>query len=188
MAGRAAVFIDGGYLDKVLQEDFASPHIAYDKLVVALTQTKDLFRTYYYHCPPYQSNPPTSEESKRYGRKHAFFTRLSLLPSFEVRLGRLVKQGYDEKGRPIFIQKRVDCMIAVDMVLLAAKRQVTHIELISGDSDFVPAVEAVKRESVVVTLWHGNFQGKTSPSRDLYKTCDDRQPITRDLISRILRT
>jgi len=79
-------------------------------------------------------------------------------------------------------------MIAVDMVLLAAKRQVTHIELISGDSDFVPAVEAVKRESVIVTLWHGNLRGKTPPSRDLYKTCDARKPITKELISRSLRT
>ncbi|MGB4681268.1 MAG: hypothetical protein WBH65_01910 [Dethiobacteria bacterium] len=26
----------------------------------------ELLRTYYYHCLPYKSNPPTEEESERY--------------------------------------------------------------------------------------------------------------------------
>jgi hypothetical protein len=70
---------------------------------------------------PYQSNPPTPEEQKRYAGRHRFITRLSLLPRFEVRLGRLVYRGVDETGEPIFQQKRVDCMIGVDMAILAGK-------------------------------------------------------------------
>jgi hypothetical protein len=159
----AAVFIDGGYLDKVIHHDFGNRRIDYGKLAQEIVQPAELFRAYY------------------------FTTALSFLPRFEVRLGRLVKRGYEADGTPIFIQKRVDCMVGVDMALLAAKGKITHVALISGDSDLVPAIEAVKRESVLVTLWHGSYSRDTRPSRELVEICDDRKEFTPELINRILR-
>ena len=73
------------------------------------------------------------------------------------------------------------------MALLAAKGKITHVVLISGDSDLVPAVEAVKRESVLVTLWHGSCSRDTRPSRELFEICDERKEFTPELIGRILR-
>jgi uncharacterized LabA/DUF88 family protein len=64
---------------------------------------------------------------------------------------------------PIFVQKRVDNMIGVDMALLARKGKVTNVGLLTGDSDYIPSVEAVKREGVLVTLWHGSFSANTRP-------------------------
>jgi uncharacterized LabA/DUF88 family protein len=186
-SGVAAVFIDGGYLDKVLRYDFPSQRIDYEKLVKEIVKPAEMLRAYYYHCLPYQSNPPTPDERRYYASKHRFITALSFLPRFEVRLGRLVIRGREADGSPIFLQKRVDCMVGVDMALLAAKGKITNITLLSGDSDLVPAVEAVKRESVLVTLWHGSFSRDTRPSRELVEICDERNQLTEDLISRILR-
>jgi len=187
MAGSIALFIDGGYLDKVLLHDFASARIDYEQLANTMATPHDLLRAYYYHCLPYQSNPPTEQERKLYAGKHRFITRLSSLPRFEVRLGRLVVRGRDASGAPLFVQKRVDCMIGVDMALLAAKGRITHVGFLSGDSDLIPAVEAVKREGVLVTLWHGSFSVETRPSRELHEVCDERKQITRELVDRILR-
>ena len=187
MAGVSAVFIDGGYLDKVLHFDFPGRRIDFKKLVLEIVQPCELLRAYYYNCLPYQSNPPTPEEKTFYASKHGFTTALSFLPRFEVRLGRLVKRGREADGTPIFIQKRVDCMVGVDMALMAAKGKITHLVLISGDSDFVPAVEAVKRESVLVTLWHGSYSKETRPSRELVEICDERSQFTPGMIDRILR-
>lgn len=97
-------------------------------------------------------------------------------------------RGHEPDGSPIFVQKRIDCMVGVDMALLAAKGKITNVALMSGDSDLVPAVEAVKRESVLLTLWHGSFSRDTRPSRELVEICDERCQLTPQLISRLLRS
>ena len=71
------------------------------------------------------------------------------------------------------------------MALLAGKGKVTSIALFTGDSDTIAAVEAVKQEGVLVTLWHGNLKGECSPSRELYKLCDERVEISKEIVARI---
>jgi len=152
-----------------------------------MVEKDELLRTYYYHCLPYQSNPPTDEEKRRYARKHRFVTALRHLPRHEVRLGKLVFRGNTTDGQPIFQQKRVDIMLGVDMALLAGKRRMDRVALLTGDSDTIPAVEAVKTEGVLVTLWHGKFGTNASPSRDLVKIVDERCEISDDVVKRIAR-
>ena len=162
--GISAVFIDGGYLDKILFYDHQNQRIDYEKLVKQMVAPDELLRAYYYHCLPYQSNPPTEEEKSRYSSRHRFVTALSFLARFEVRLGKLAFRGCDTNGEKIFVQKRVDCMVGVDMALLAGKGKITNDALLTGDSDYIPAIEAVKREGILVTLWHGSFSPNTAPS------------------------
>jgi len=189
MSSRTAIFLDGGYLDKVLIHDFNLAKIDYEKLASEMAGSSELLRAYYYHCLPYQGNPPTLEERARFGSMSKFVNTISSLSRFETRLGRLAFRGTQPDGRPIFMQKRIDCMLGVDMALLAAKGKVSNIEVLSGDSDFIPAIEAVKREGVLVTLWHGRLGAgsRTEPSRDLYQLCDDRKPLTQEIIDRIRR-
>jgi hypothetical protein len=70
--GTTAIFIDAAYLDKVLYYDHNKKRVDYMKLTQELTAGNQLFRAYYYHCLPYQSNPPTEEEKRRYGKMHGF--------------------------------------------------------------------------------------------------------------------
>ena len=168
--GVTAVFIDGGYLDKVLYREHANARIDFEKLSKLMAGSDELLRPYYYHCMPYQGNPPTPEESARYASRHRFTTRLSLLPRFEVRLGRLVCRGVDRNtGERIFQQKRVDCMIGVDMAILAGKGKITNAALFTGDSDLMPAVESVRvigrRDPRRVERWR--HQGAREPARML---------------------
>ena len=185
--GVAAAFLDGGYIEKVLHFDHRDARIDFEKLVHRMCEPDDLLRAYYYHCLPYQSNPPTDEERARYASKHRFTTRLSFLPRFEVRLGKLAFRGRTAQGDPIFQQKRVDCMIGVDMALLAGKGRITNAVVFTGDSDIIPALEAVKREGVLVTLWHGSFSANTSPSRELFEVADERRQLTAEIVGQILR-
>ncbi len=185
--GVTAVFIDGGYLDKVLHFDHNNQRLDFEKLSRVLAGNDELLRAYYYHCLPYQSNPPTVDERSRFASMHRFTTALSFLSRFEVRLGRLVFRGTDANGERIFLQKRVDCMVGVDMALLAGKRTITNVSLCSGDSDLIPAIEAVKREGVLATLWHGSFSPDTRPSRELVEICDERYEITPQIVASIRR-
>ena len=182
-----AVFIDGGYLDKVLYYDHGNQRIDYAGLVDAMTGKGELLRAYYYHCLPYQSSPPTDEERRRYAAKHRFVTALRHIPRFDVRLGRLAYRGQDQGGRPVYQQKRVDLMLGVDMALLAGKGRIARVALLAGDSDFTPAIEAVKREGVLTMLWHGGRSDQTRPSRELVEVCDERQELTPELVRSIHR-
>ncbi len=182
-----AIYIDGGYLDKVLQRDHGGARIDMAKLVQKAAGSDQLLRAYYYHCMPYQSDPPTQDEQARFGAKRRFIDALNYIPRFQVRLGKLKLEGRTADGRPIFVQKRVDMMLGVDMALMAVKQRVDRIVLVTGDSDTIPAVEAVKPEGVVVTLLHGPLRGRSSPSRELHRIVDERVTIDAATIAAIAR-
>lgn len=183
MNDSTAVFIDGGYLKKLLYHDFNTMRVDYGKLVKEIAHPNTLFRAYYYDCLPYQSNPPTPEESSRYGKARRFVDALRHINRFEIRLGKLAFRGIGQDGKPIFQQKRVDLMLGVDMALLSSKGKISSLALISGDSDCIPAVEAVKKESIIVQLWHG-VSSNTTPSQELMQCCDDNFEITKQLLKK----
>jgi uncharacterized LabA/DUF88 family protein len=183
--GRVAIFIDGGYLDYVLREEFDNARIDYERLAAWMAGPNELLRTYYYHCLPFQANPPTDEERRRFSQAQSFFGRLRRIPRFHVTEGKLAYRGRDgSTGQPIFEQKRVDLMLGLDMALLSAKRQISDVVLFSGDSDLLPAVDAVKSEGVLFRLYHGTIQ---RPHADLYAAADERTALSADIVQSILR-
>lgn len=148
MDNRAAVFIDGAYLTKILDVDFGKPKIDLAKFSDILCGNNERLRTYYYNCMPYQSCPSTEEERRRFASMDKFVYTLRKLPRFEVKLGRLGCVGGE------FIQKRVDIALAVDLVRLSCGRMIGKGVVVTGDSDFVPAIEAAKEAGVLVMLYY----------------------------------
>lgn len=193
---RLAIFIDGGYLDAIARDEFGI-WVDYQKLNEQITATVasktpepvDRLRTYYYHCLPYQSNPPTPEEAYRYGQRHRLFERLRYLDRFEVRLGRLMFRGLDAGGAPIFQQKRVDLLLGLDFALLSGKRQITHAAVVSGDSDLVPAFEVARREGISLWLFHGprksKKDGTSTFASELWLAADERVELTEMFMTRV---
>lgn len=175
---RAAVFIDGGYLDTALLT-FGKLRLDYHKFAESICGDCDRFRTYYYHAMPYQSPNPSPDESRKYASMHKFITTLQRLPRFEVRLGKVVKYG---NGDPH--QKQVDTLFAIDLVKLSAKNHIQKAIIIAGDSDHLPAVKAAKEEGVICELYYlyKNREGNFTVSRDLFDICDERFQITKELL------
>lgn len=187
---RLAVFIDGGYLDALSEREFG---IRVDLALLAqrivrdvaskTPEPVDLFRAFYYHCPPYQGNPPSEEESRRYAKRRAFFDAVKKLPRFDVREGRLEFRGLNAAGKKVFAQKRVDLMLGLDFALLSSKRQISHVALLAGDSDFIPAFEVAKSEGVSAWLIHGPRVSPVNRNStyhlDLWMAADERVEIDR---------
>ena len=169
-------------MENVLRQEFPGRRIDYQKLSVALTGEADLLRTYYYHSLPYQGTPPTEEQQARYAIRRNFFTALDRLPRYTVRLGRLSNLGTDQDGRPRFEQKQVDILLGIDLVLLAAKHLIQEAILVTGDSDFIPAVTVAKAEGVLVRLYHG-----VNPHNSLWQEADERVPFTEPFIESLQR-
>lgn len=180
---RLAILVDGGYLENICKNEFHGQRIDFSKFPDCIRQKvearSELLRTYYYDCDPYQSNPPTQAESDRLSKKQGFFRALGRLPSFEVRKGTLQRLRSGENEKPQFRQKMVDVLLSIDLVRLSLKQQITHVAIISGDADYVPAIKVAKDEGVSVWVFHG----KQHIHHELSTVADQVVPLSGDYIS-----
>lgn len=180
MMERSAIFIDGAYLFNVLQNEFGGVRIDFRLLPHRISEDTNLLRTYYYSSLPYQTDPPTTQERALYNRQRQFFSALRLLPRHTVKLGRVERRGTRDDGSPITEQKRVDILLAVDLVKLSADGHIQQAILVAGDSDFIPAISAAKSEGVVVKLLHG-----ANCHRELLEEVDEHYRIDQTLIDSV---
>ena len=137
-----------------------------------------LHRVYYYDSVPLEgsrdkplnggkiefSNQPVAARSKQ------LFAQLWKLPFVALRLGDLSFNGWAvapkklEKAeadsvlvthadlKPQISQKGVDMRIGMDIAALTLKKQAQVIVLVTGDSDFVPAMKFARREGAQLFL------------------------------------
>jgi hypothetical protein len=74
-------------------------------------------------------------------------------------------------------QKKVDVMIAVDMMIHTIRRNMSSATLLAGDADFTPLLNALSNEGMFVTLLH-----PPRASKDLLAAADARRKLTAQLI------
>ncbi len=146
---KCAIFIDGGYLNRILKSNFRSPNIDLLKLCnkIADDTNTTRLRTYYYHCLPYTKEGDV-ENAERRSKMQSFLTKIKRLPRFEVKLGRLQCIGGE------FKQKMVDVLMSLDIVDMCFERQIDHAILIAGDSDFVPAIQRARDTGTIIHLYY----------------------------------
>ena len=168
MAKRTALFIDGEYFRFTLMREFNRARVNWEKLSSAMAGEAEILRTYYYNSLPYVGNPPVQDDLDRRDSVGKFFDRLRRYNRYKVRLGQTEFRGW-ENGRRRFEQKRVDILLAVDLVQLAAKGHIQEAVIVAGDSDFIPAIRAAQSEGVIVRLFYGD-----SCHEDLRLEVDER--------------
>jgi len=144
VADKAVVFIDGGYFVKVRQA-LGVNNVNYGKFSDLLCGNLERHFTFYYDAPPFQSDPPTAVENTRKAGFDRFEYSLRRYPRFQVRLGKLsrVDSTCEHCGKVTtkYKQKRVDNLLTVDLTRAIWKDKIHKAILITGDSDFVPAVD-----------------------------------------------
>lgn len=172
---RCAILIDGAYLDNVQEHDFDSVRVDMGLLSDALAGAMERLRTYYYHCMPFVGSPPTVDEKRRFAAMDRFVSSLKKLPRFQFRQGKLQHIGNE------FRQKRVDILMAVDLVRMSSAKQIERAVLVTGDSDLVPAIEVARDCGVVVALYYS----PNARSDELLQACDERFEITSALIDQV---
>lgn len=183
---RLALFLDAAYLERALADVFAQREGGkpvplrpdFKRLPAALAGDKP-WRTYYYYALPYRSNPPLPAEQAAYEARRRFVDFVGRLPRYVLREGVVEKRT--ARGEAIYVQKRSDVMLAVDLTRLAVAREITRAVLVAGDSDFVPVVEAARAAGVHVRL---RYEGTTAHA-DLIAACDEAQPLTRQELEAI---
>ena len=174
---RVAIFFDGKNYYSALQQYAPQLEVDYDKLATWLSKkvggpTGSFVGAYYY--TGYYTGPVGAAASAG-ERFHNFLRGLELRPGYfvrrEPRVRRHTKCKLCHKSYQYSAEKRVDTRLVADMIHYAAVDSYDAAVLLSGDQDFVPAVEAVNAlgKRVYVAVWPGH-----GLSRELRVRCFDR--------------
>lgn len=189
MADKADVFIDGGYFAKV-RENLGVYSISIGKfsdLLCAESGMQRLF-TFYYDCPPFQGNPPTEGERIKQANFDRFIYSMEHNnPRVRFRPGKLGRTEIECPNCHTMIvkhkQKRVDNLLTVDLTRAVWKDNINEAILVTGDSDFVPAVEEANHAHILTHVYFLNA-GNTRIHDELFAVCSERTEITRELLER----
>jgi uncharacterized LabA/DUF88 family protein len=183
--------VDGGFLRHNAKKAGFKPDPDFIERVAhaAVAEDELLFRILYYDCAPYLGKvkrPVTGTDYQFTGSDHWLHV-LAAKDYFAVRRGTIKFRGWkpinipitprpltDADFEPSLEQKGVDMRIGLDMATLAANRAVHRIALVTGDTDFVPAMKYARTAGlqIVLVTVPGHYT-----STDLLRHCDFRRPI-----------
>ena len=149
MMEKASLFIDGGYLNRILKDHFKEFRLEFSKFsdTICTNLMVSRLRTYYYHCLPVKRKNLDKDSSKIQGMQR-FISNLKRLPRFDVKLGKLQLIGNQ------FKQKMVDVLMSLDIADMCFDGQIQHAILVAGDSDFIPAIKKAKDYGAITHLFY----------------------------------
>jgi len=161
MAERLMIFIDGSNLYHSLKNTFSRTDLDIGRFCQKLLNRRKLVRIYYYNA-----KVGKKEEPERYRHQQAFFAGVNTIPYSELRLGRLVYTNWPTV--PPY-EKGIDVQLTADMLTHSFQNNYDVVVLVAGDSDFAPALQAVKDygKHVEVALF-----GKKGASYELRRVAD----------------
>ena len=128
---RVMIFIDGSNLFWACKT--ISFKIDFEKLKNVLADGRYLIRPFYYCAIPEKPNT-----------KQVNFLRMLRYLGFEV-VTKTLKRRISSDGRIFFVEKGVDVALVTDMLSMAFKNAYDVAVLVSGDNDYIRAVEEIKR-------------------------------------------
>jgi uncharacterized LabA/DUF88 family protein len=168
MEDRVAIFIDGSNLYHALRSNFRRHDLNFPEFASKLCGSRRLFRIYYYNVLQDPIQRPDG-----YREQQEFLEILRKTPYLEVRLG-------STKARQnIPVEKGIDIMLATDLLYFAWNDFYDVAVLVSGDSDFAYAMQAVKNMGKHVEVAY--FE--SGVSKDLLNVADNRHLLNRSFFS-----
>lgn len=171
---KSAIFIDGGYINRVLKNYFNESKLDYLSLCenICLNLKLNRLRTYFYHCLPI-IRKDSKEDSDKKTSMERFLANLRRLPRFEVKLGKLQLIGNQ------FRQKMVDVLMSLDITNMCYEKQIQHVILIAGDADFVPAIKKAKDCGIITHLYYH----PSSVHNEILDITDEIHELNEELIN-----
>ena len=169
---RVCIFIDGSNLYHSLKHNLGKTELRFERFIEKLSGERNLVRTYYYNARVDQTKEPD-----RFRHQQRFFDKLRRLDYFEVRLVNLYYRDWPDK--PPY-EKGVDVSLVTDMLTYGFRDMYDIAILVSGDNDYVHALQAVKDHGkhIEVALF-----GVASTSQQLRNVADKVITMNSDFLS-----
>lgn len=150
------VFVDNGFFKLVKREFELKANKKFGLFSffrnICVNENLNLKHLFFYSAPPYQSEEITKKEILLRKNYDLLKKLLSYKKWITLREGRCQRLKVDDDYE--FHQKGVDILLAIDLMRFKEKfPSVNKIILIICDSDFVPAIEKLKKEGVEVIIY-----------------------------------
>lgn len=179
-----AILVDNMYLlnaAKVFGVEQTDPR-KYPEVFLRDQPPEEHYRTFIFDALPFVPERGANRwQIEQYRRKLAYLKAIEYYERIAVELGE-VRPKHTHCFRcganfNVAVQKLVDVKISVRLVSLAWSGVVRKIVLVSGDSDLLPAVEAVKDSPTTVRLAYVEEQD-VQTSQALIRACPEKQKLT----------
>ncbi len=164
------LFIDGGCLRAILDQmastyaDGVALDLDYSKLTAGYSKV-----FYYDALPGRKRGEDNSTYSVRIAPQQQLLDRLNSLDRFHVYEGD-VRRSAARRGPE---QKKIDVMVAVDMLTHSFRRNMHEATLLTGYLDFKPLIDALVLEGMFVTLWYP----ASETTKELIAAADRSRPL-----------
>lgn len=145
------------------------------KLGEILAKDRELLRVFYYNAPL-----DYSEKPEKYAEQQKFFEKVKNMDRVKLILSRIQKRKIKGTNQFYYVVKGDDIHIASDMIKGAYENMYDIAILVSGDGDFVPAVNIVQEKGKSVE----NAYFKSSLSWHLKQTCDISIKLTKEILDK----
>jgi uncharacterized LabA/DUF88 family protein len=179
---RVAVFIDGNNfyfgLRKLYGKNKSLKDFDFEGFSNFLADKGKVVKIYYYNA-----QLDREFNSGKFESQKEFFSKLKKIPNFNLVLCRLLKRNITGTNKHYYIIKEDDIHMAVDMVDGSAEDVFDLAVLVSGDGDFVPAVNSVKRRKKKIK----NVYFEKSSSRTLKNHCDESLALTKNILDKFFK-
>ena len=130
----------------------------------------------------YNAELDKEKNYKKYRAQKDFFSLLRNIPKFNLILCNLVKRYDGGRGDYYYVLKEDDIHLAVDMVKGAYLEKYDKAVIVSGDGDFVPAIDAVREKGLKVL----NACFSKNSSNKLKGRCDGLIKLKKGLLDKFL--
>lgn len=200
---RIIVYIDGSNFYHLSKLNFNKFVVDFSILINLIKKSdEEIIKIKYFNSPLNKQ-----EEPLKYSEQMKFFDKLKKTPLMELDLGKLVKRPINKINvfcpncglkkidnlscpsckREISIdsvykasEKGVDVKIALGILVDALNDEYDSAFLISGDSDFIPAIDFVQSKLNKKVIYCRFPKPKT---RELMNVCSETRIITQDIIT-----
>ena len=177
---RLIVFIDGNHLYHRMEDYYGTYDINIRQLCETLcTINRSLVEIRYYYTPFKQSLDPN-----KYRLQQMYVEKFKNTADMKVITGKYIRKPVifhkstmdkiinivTKDELQTYVEKGIDVNIAVDMIHLANEGHYDVAILLSGDSDFVPAITQVRNYRKMVQV--AAFQTKENSCYDLINACN----------------
>lgn len=143
------LFIDGACLRETLK-GYSESYFEGNEIKFDFSRlSREYKKVFYYDSPPAKKYEETEEQyADRIKPVEEFFIKLNLLDGYHV------YEGISRKRRRGIEQKKVDIMIAVDMLNHAFRKNMSQATLLTSDLDFKPLIDALVDNGMYINLWY----------------------------------
>ena len=155
------------YIGRVTTKQGARLYSEQRRFLSSLEATDSRIRVHLGRLEPRPYDNPAVQELKHY------------LANLKVRIDQgvykdLVQLAQRHERSDVYVEKAVDVMLAVDMVVMAERDEYDAAYLLSADGDYTPAVKAVRSHSRKV------YAASPIPGAQLAAAVDSFLPLRRD--------